>query len=246
MGVETAIAVGALGAGANAYLSYQGAKSSAKDIKKQLEMQTNLQMMQLMRYKMLFGDIEKNLSNFYKNLSPETFTNIGGVNIEKQYATAQKNIDKTLMQRGLSQSGVAQGAVTNLELSKALAKADLQTKAPFLVADEKMKFLSLGKGIPAMALNNLSNIAGAQANYYAQLNQQYNQQFGNSLSGLFSLIGYGIGSGVFGSGGAGGTAIPKLLSNTTPTGQFTLLPSSNIGGGGLTPKFTLLPSGGIF
>lgn len=240
--VETALLLAGAGVASgalSAYFSYKGAKESAKAMKKMNEMQYNLQVAQLMRYKMLFGDIEKNLSNFYKKLSPETYTNIAGVNLEKQYAMAQKNIDRALMQRGLAQSGIAQSAVTNLELSKALAKADIQTKAPFIVADEKMKFVSLGKGIPNMVLNNMSGIAGAQANYYASQNQMYNQQFANSLAGTFSLLGYGLGMNTSSSTNlmpmsSSNVKLPDisssnaLLNSVKPSGNFTLLPSGGL------------------
>ena len=108
---------------------------------------------QLARYdewRAIYGPIEENLSEFYNNLTPDTFAAAG---LEANASSFQKQKTQTLEtleQRGLGTSGITAAVENQSGLSKATADAKVRRDAPFKVAEAKTSFLSQGKGGPTL------------------------------------------------------------------------------------------------
>ena len=212
MGIEAAI-IGSAVVGAGS--SYMAGKSASKSASKasdasaySAELQYEASMAQLEFAKQqyadwegIFGPIQQNLSQYYQNLSPDTYSALGIQNIEKQYAQSRQNLDQELAKRGISNSGATVAGLTQLEQASMLGKAEVRTNAPQMVASAKQGFLNAGLGLQ----NNLqSGISNAYSNQMAVLGQQstnslqqsnmYANQAAQGYAGIGSSIGAGVNS----------------------------------------------------
>lgn len=143
-------------------------------------------------WKDTFGDISDNLSNFYKGLDETKFASQGIQNIRTTYATAVKNVDQALAQRGIAGSGLQAQALTDLASQQAKAEAEVRTNAPFAVAQEKMKFLSLGMGQGANAVSSVNSAYSQQANLATQQSMQNTALASQSAAGIGSSLSSGL------------------------------------------------------
>ena len=198
-----------VGAGA----SYMSAKSASKSssaataaASEAAQMQNEASLAQLEFQKQqysdwenIFGPIQENLSSYYKSMKPETLSAIGIQNIEKSYNQSKKALDTGLAQRGLTGSGQQAAALTQLETSKMLAKAEVRTNAPQQVAQQQLGFLSAGLGLQSNlqqgisgAYTNQMNALGNQASNSLAQASNYGQQAAAGYAGIGSSIGSGI------------------------------------------------------
>lgn len=145
-------------------------------------------------WKDTFGDISDNLSSFYKNLDETKFAAQGIQNLKTTFASAVKNVDQSLAQRGIASSGLQAQALTDLATKQAQAEAEVRTNAPLAVAQEQMKFLALGMGQGANAVNSVNQAYGTQANLATQQAGMYNQQAMSAAQGVGSSLSSGISS----------------------------------------------------
>lgn len=145
-------------------------------------------------WKSVFGDVQANLAGYYKALTPDTLVASGVQQINQEYANANQQITQTLAQRGISSSGLEAQAMTDLATKQAQDTATLKTQAPQLVANEKMKFLSLGLNQGANAVAGMNNAYGTQATLAANQANMYNQQAAQASAGVGSALSSGVNS----------------------------------------------------
>jgi len=126
-----------------------------------------------------FGSVERNLSDYYNNLSPEKLTTAGVQANQESFQAVQKQLQQTLAQRGISGTGVEAQGLTQLAVSQAQQDANVRVNAPQQVAQQQQGFYSLG--IPQkQAIQGGINSAygsqmGVQQGAYNHYSNQYNQ-----------------------------------------------------------------------
>ena len=149
--------------------SAKTADNLAKDQKKSAERQYEFAREQYDDWKSIYGPIEQNLAEFYQNLTPQYFAAQGLQAYEQEF---QKNLQETneFFEVADIETGVQADLRTKMGLQATRDKAAIKADAPFKVADEKNKFLSVGLGNKASAINattyagnSLSNVLGTQA-----------------------------------------------------------------------------------
>lgn len=180
----------------------QASSDSAAQLQYEVSMeQLDFQKQQYENWESIFGPIQQNLSNYYKNLSSDTIASSGIQNIEQQYVASRQNLDTQLAKRGITNSGATAAGLTQLETARMLGKADIQTKAPMLAAQQQTGFLAGGlnqqsglqSGISG-AMTNQMNMFGEQSMNKQNMANQYSNQAAQAYAGIGSSIGTGISS----------------------------------------------------
>lgn len=143
-------------------------------------------------WKAVFGDVQDNLSAYYKNLTPASIEVAGTQAIKQEYAAVSKNLTQALAQRGIASSGLEAQAMTDLATKQAQDTALVRVQAPVLAAQEKMKFLALGLGQGTAAAANVGSAYQTQATLASQQAGMYNQQAAQASAGVGSALGSGI------------------------------------------------------
>ncbi len=141
-----------------------------------------------------YGTIQDNLSSYYNSLTPDKYEAQGIQALNQSYATAQKQIDQSLAQRGISSSGLAAQAQVDLSTKQAQDTATVRATSEQAVAQEQMKFLSLGMNQYGAAANSVSGAYSNQANIAASQANVYNQQAATASAGVGSALGSGVNS----------------------------------------------------
>jgi len=170
------------------------------------------QKQQLTDWKAVYGDIETNLGNYYKNLNANDLTAMGLQNQQAEFQAARQEIIREAAQRGISNSGLEYAATSNANIVNAQERARIRTAAPSQVAAEKSNFLALGLGqrsnIQANIGNAYSGVSTAYSSQIATYNnqfQQYLQTYQNMAAQNQDTMGSVIGTAVgFASGGPAG------------------------------------------
>lgn len=198
-----------IGAGA----SYSSAKSASKsssaalasaDASAQLQYEVSMEQLEFQKqqysnWEDIFGPIQQNLSNYYKNLSSDTIASSGLQNIEQQYIASRQNLDTQLAKRGITNSGATAAGLTQLETARMLGKAQVQTNAPMIAAQQQSNFLAGGLGQQSQLQQGISNTYANQMNMFGQqsLNKQnMSNQYANQAAQAYSGIGSSVGTGI--------------------------------------------------
>lgn len=198
MGIEAAI-IGSAVVGAGASMMASGSASDSADAATAASSQASAAQIafskeQYADWKKVFGDVQDNLSAYYKNLTPDAIEATGIQNINQQYSQANKQITQSLAQRGISSSGLEGQAMVDLAQKQAQDTANLKIQAPQMAANEKMKFLALGLNQGANAVSGVNQAYGTQATLAANQANMYNQQAASSSAGIGSSLSSGINS----------------------------------------------------
>lgn len=191
------IGASALGA-ASSYSSSKKASSAAAAATESSEASSAAQLAftkeQYADWKNTFGGLSENLSDFYNNLTPAHYEASGVQNLKETYASATKNIDQALAQRGIASSGLQAQAMTDLASSEAKAEAEVRTQAPYAVAQQQMSFLSLGMNQGQNAVNNVTSSYGQQAQNFTNTANQQLAMSNQAAQGVGSSLSSGINS----------------------------------------------------
>jgi len=142
----------------------------------------------------VYGPIQENLSAYYNSLTPEKYETQSIQAINQSYANANKQITQSLAQRGIATSGLAAQAQVDLSTKQAQDTATVRATSDQVVANEKMKFLSLGMGQYANTIAGVSNAYGNQANLAAQQSSMYSNQAAQAAQGVGTALGSGVNS----------------------------------------------------
>lgn len=127
-------------------ISYLGSEKASKRSKKASDTQIAFEQEKYDDWQETYGPIEDNLSEYFNNLSPEYYEVQGLEAFEKEKTVAFEQLQESLAQRGISDSGIAIDIEKDLALESAQARARIRTEAPAAAASEKMRFLQVGLG----------------------------------------------------------------------------------------------------
>ena len=187
--------------------------------------QLQFQKDQQARWDEIFGPAQDHLAEYYNTLNPDDEAAKRVQGLQQAYQDYQQQLDTTLAQRGMSNSGLQAELTSNAmyqnERDKALVRAD----APRMVAEQQAGFLGLGMGQAGIlqqgmnsaygnATNNYSNqmnMYGQNRNIALQQEAQANQSFGTAIGSGMMGLGYGMQNGFGASAGN-----PSGSLNTAP------------------------------
>lgn len=136
----------------------------------QIEMakaQVEFQREQYNDWKNIYGDIQANMGDYYKNLDPDKLVALGLENQQREYQAVSTALEKEYAQRGLSGSGTEEFLKSSSAVQNATAKAVIRSSGDKMVNEEKMKFLGLGLGQGTQMLGTVNNAASLATSAYS-------------------------------------------------------------------------------
>lgn len=201
------VAVGVAGASvAGAVISSNASSKASKRAAASNAEATDFAKQQYQDWQNVYGPIQDNLSSYYSNLSPDYYESVGLEAFQKEHQTAMEDIDASLAQRGLTNSGVASSIKSVADLTAASTRAQIRRNAPAQVAAQQQGFLQVGMGSDPTA--NLQNTLNSNANNAANTANSASaasaKAAGTAVSSLGSLIQTGLSS--YNSSGTTGTS----------------------------------------
>ena len=129
-------------------------------------------------WKAVYGDLQENLSEYYKNLTPEKITALGLQNQQREFQATTKAVRQSFAQRGLSESGIETAILVNSAFQNAEARATIRTNAEQQVAEQKIGFLGVGLGQGTAFLGNVNSAVGNLNNAGNIANNAYSNASG--------------------------------------------------------------------
>ena len=236
MGIETAIIGSAVLGAAASSKSAKSANSSANaatasaDAAARLQYEASSEQLAFSKqqyddWQSIYGPIQDNLSNYYKNLSSDSIASLGIQSIEKEYARSSQLLEQTLAKRGITNSGATTQSMTQLESARMLGRAEVQANAPMVAAQQQQGFLNAGLGIQSQALSGINSAYGTQisllgqqaANATSQANN-YSNQAAAGYAGIGSSVGQGINTYMTYNAYQSQNALNTALTNKIGTG----------------------------
>lgn len=160
---------GAYGANKQSKAAKAAAKAQERAAANQLAWEKERYRKDMERWESIYGSTERNLGEYYSTLDSDFYAVKNLETFQQEQQQAMANIRESLAQRGLADSGVAVAAETQAELQGAMTRADIRRSAEEQVAQQKMNFLSVGKGnMPtsagvSQAMSNITQVAGQRA-----------------------------------------------------------------------------------
>lgn len=163
-------------------LAAKSASDANKKADKRARTALEFQQQQYYDWKRIFGPVERNLSDYYSNLSQDQYVaqNLESFQTELQKATDQMRTQ--MEQRGLYGSGVASQAEETLALQKAVGKAGIRVNAPADWAKQQEAFLATGEGMRQTAVQGYGNALNQSATVAQQQADQSAAATGKLLS----------------------------------------------------------------
>lgn len=187
--------IGIAQAGAATYSAYKANKLG----KQQLEMAKEQQQAAVQRdaeRRAIYGDLEKNLADYYTNLTPEQRTNRNLDRYDKQFKMAQDKVQQNIAQRGLIGSGIEQETLAQMEQNAINDRLNIAEQAEQSVRNEQMGFLGYASGqgnVAAQALaNSNAQSMGAMANQQNNWNRIADMS-GQAAGNVFGALMYNYG-----------------------------------------------------
>ena len=193
-------------------------------------------------WKAVYGDIQKNLGDYYENLSGDSMAAQQLSAQAREYADAYRQVNKQLVQRGISQSGIAAAQDVAMASQSANTRAGIRAGAEDLARTKQAGFLQLGLNSQASLLGNIGSSSnslisgtGSASNslmqgYHYQSGQQYstyNSLLGSNQATMSSLTG-GLSKGgafdsVTGAVGGGVSSLMGMFSDVRLKNNIKLL-----------------------
>lgn len=178
-----AIASLAVSAG-SAYMQNQQAKRAQRR-------QLSFAERQYQDWEQIFGNPMKQMSGYINSLSPEKYAAVGLENYEIEYSKALERLDADFAQRGLTNSGLAVQARTDLESQRIMDRVGIRRAAEDEVMNRRMQYLSMSSG--NNAVNNMQSILNNNAanamNQANQANANFASSAGNFAQTMYDLYG---------------------------------------------------------
>lgn len=172
---------------ASAYVGYQASQDAADATKAT----TALAADRVAAFEETYGAIEDNLSTYYKNLTPEKYTQQNLQTAQTEYQNASKTTAADLAQRGIDAgSGIAAEAEANLQQGLAESRADIQANAESATAAEKMNFLGLGLGMESSIYAANQQALTNEANSYTNIANSSGTAVGDAIKAAQYKEGY--------------------------------------------------------
>lgn len=132
--------------------------------------QLNFAKQQYADWKSVYGPVQDNLGAYYSNLSPDYYEALGLENFELERNAAMEQINNSLAQRGIQDSGIADEIKSKAELESAKTRAQIRREAPQQARQDQMNFLSVGMNAnPAPSVSKALSDQSANARNTANL-----------------------------------------------------------------------------
>lgn len=108
-------------------------------------------------WKAVYGEIQSNLGEYYKNLSSSKYATQSVQANQQEFNKVSKQLDTQLAQRGLSQSGVQAASMVSMNQQLAQANAQARYTAKDQVSAQQAGFLGIGLGQGSNMLGNIGS-----------------------------------------------------------------------------------------
>lgn len=165
----------------------------------------------------VYGDIQTNLGNYFKELGGEKVTSLGLQAQEIEQQRLIRDTKELFAQRGLSDSGLEASTLSDIQRSGASQRAGIRATSEERAVEAKTSFLSLGLGLGAQRESAVSGAFGQQARLFSQQALASEQiaadKEASNIAFRRELVGLGVG---VATGGLGG--VPKTKSDLIVTG----------------------------
>lgn len=147
-------------------------------------------------WKSVYGPVQDNLSSYYSSLTPDYYETLGLEAFELERNSAMDQIETSLAQRGISDSGIASQIRSEADLGAATTRAQIRRQAPQQVATDKMNFLAVGMNAnPAPSVSKTLSDQAAGARQRADAAASASGQAWNSAAqSVGSLVETGLSS----------------------------------------------------
>ena len=145
-------------------------------------------------WKAVYGPVQDNLSSYYSNLTPDYYEALGLEAFELERNNAMEQINTSLAQRGIKDSGVAAEITANADLSAASTRAQIRRQAPVQMATDQQNFLAIGMNAnpaPSVSESLNSQAVGARQRSNAA-SAAAGQAWGSATSSLGTLAETGL------------------------------------------------------
>jgi hypothetical protein len=148
-------------------------------------------------WKDIYGDLQENLGNYFKDLGEDKIMSLGLTNQQKEYQAARMEVTKEIAQRGLTGSGIETDVLASGAFQNATARATIRSTAEDTVQQKKLAFLGIGLGQGGAYLGGVNQaystgVAGATNISGQQTNAMLNFAKMNS-DAMGEIIGVGAG-----------------------------------------------------
>lgn len=163
--------------------------------------QMEFQKAQYNDWKAVYGDLQENLGDYYNNLSGSSIASKQLAAQAAEFKQAERELTKTLAQRGISGSGMEAAARTTMAMQSANTRASIRSSADEQAAQAKLGFLGVGLGQGTQML-------GIQSQQASTVGNAFNTMASNQLQGAIaggnqqSSFALGQQSGSFGMAGS--------------------------------------------
>lgn len=127
-------------------------------------------------WKEIYGDLQEDLGDYFKNVTGESITAQQLTAIQQESQKAQENIDTQLAQRGLTGGGLEAQSVMQNQFQTAQQKADVRANADQVAAEQKMGFLGLGLGQGTQMLGINANVSNTGASTQGGMSSSFGNQ----------------------------------------------------------------------
>ena len=160
--------IAAVTAGASIFgaTSASNAASDATDAQSAAEAAAlDFQKQQYQDWQDIYGPIQDNLSMYYQNINPDYYEATGLANFQKERQQQLADLNASLAQRGLTNSGLAATVKRENAIDTAEQRAQIRTNAAQQAIADQSNFLQIGMGSnPASSYGStLSQIAQNKA-----------------------------------------------------------------------------------
>ncbi len=171
-------------------VSNNASKRAAATASKSEEASLDFEKQRYNDFKETYGGIEDNLADYYGGLTADYYESMGLQTFQQEFDTSMTQLNESLAQRGISDSGIGASLQMQGQLSAAETKAGIRRDAERQVNSDKASFLQIGLGQnPA---NSLSNTLANQASSARSRANSAEVAAGQAVGNAIEVAGTGI------------------------------------------------------
>lgn len=153
--------IAAVTAGASIFGASKASSASKSASKSQAAAEAaalEFQQQQYQDWQDIYGPIQDNLSMYYQNINPDYYEATGLANFQKERQQQLTDLNTSLAQRGLTNSGLAATVKRENAIDTAEQRAQIRTNATQQAIADQSNFLQIGMGInPASSYGSTLN-----------------------------------------------------------------------------------------
>jgi hypothetical protein len=155
----------------------KNAEASSASATEQARQNLDFQKERYTEWENIYGDLQSNISKYYKNLGPERVMSLGLQQQQIAHQDTQEKIRRSLTQRGLGGSKFEAYTQTMADMDNSNRRATIRSKAEEQTVNQQMNFLNIGLNQKNQILNRINSASGAGVNASTNQANMYNQQF---------------------------------------------------------------------